>query len=158
MAASNAKALRVLAAAPEHAPGVANVAARSLPDPWPAAMFRRELERPMSRGRVALRGASCVAYVLGWRVLDEVEVLSLAVDPPWRRRGVGRRLLDSYLSELRGEGVRRDLLLAYLWYTLAARQGDEFAAAALAGLALSLSPEQIAAAEALARDWTPAAE
>jgi TPR repeat protein len=58
----------------------------------------------------------------------------------------------------RGEGVRRDLLLAYLWYTLAARQGDEFAAAALAGLALSLSPEQIAAAEALARDWTPAAE
>ncbi len=107
MAASNAEALRVLAAAPEHAPGVANVAARSLPDPWPAAVFRRELERPMSRGRVALRGASCVAYVLGWRVLDEVEVLSLAVDPPWRRRGVGRRLLDSYLSELRGEGVRR---------------------------------------------------
>ncbi len=52
----------------------------------------------------------------------------------------------------------RDLVLAYLWYTLAARQGDEFAAAALAGLALSLSPEQIAAAEALARDWTPAAE
>ncbi len=107
MAASNAKALRVLAAAPEHAPGVANVAARSLPDPWPAAMFRRELERPMSRGRVALRGASCVAYVLGWRVLDEVQVLSLAVDPPWRRRGVGRQLLDDYLSELRGEGVRR---------------------------------------------------
>ena len=107
MAASNAEALRVLAAAPEHAPGVANIAARSLPDPWPAAVFRRELERPMSRGRVALRGASCVAYVLGWRVLDEVQVLSLAVDPPWRRRGVGRRLLDEYLSELRGEGVQR---------------------------------------------------
>ena len=58
----------------------------------------------------------------------------------------------------RGEGVRRDPVLSYLWYTLAARQGDAFAAAALAGLALVMSPEQIAAAEALACGWTPAAE
>lgn len=58
----------------------------------------------------------------------------------------------------RGEGVPRDPVLSYLWYTLAARQGDAFAAAALAGLALVMSPEQIAAAEALACGWTPAAE
>lgn len=107
MARSDADALRVLTAVPGHARGVANVAARSLPDSWPEAVFRRELERPMSHGRVALSDATCVAYVLGWRVLDEVQVLSLAVDPPWRRCGVGRRLLDDYLSALRGQGVQR---------------------------------------------------
>jgi ribosomal-protein-alanine N-acetyltransferase len=45
--------------------------------------------------------------VLGWCVVDEVQVLSLAVDPCWRRRGVGRRLLNAYLDTLRSEGVRQ---------------------------------------------------
>lgn len=107
MAHSDPERIRVLSAEPVHASGVANVAARSLPDPWPEPVFRRELERPMCRGRVAVGDAGCLGYVLGWRVLDEVQVLSLAVDPPWRRRGVGRRLLGDYLSVLRGEGVQR---------------------------------------------------
>ncbi len=58
----------------------------------------------------------------------------------------------------RGEGVRQDLVRAYLWFTLSARQGDEYAAAALADLARRLTTEQITAASALARDWKPAAD
>lgn len=58
----------------------------------------------------------------------------------------------------RGEGVRRDLVRAYLWFTLAARRGDEVAAEALAGLARRMTPEQISEAETLARDWRPAAD
>lgn len=56
---------------------------------------------------------------------------------------------------MRGEGTRRDLLRAYQWFTLAARQGDAFAADALESLSARLSAAQISAAEAWARDWTP---
>ena len=56
---------------------------------------------------------------------------------------------------LRGEGVRRDPVRAYMWFTLAARQGDAIAADALAGLAREMTADQIAEAEALARDWLP---
>ncbi len=59
---------------------------------------------------------------------------------------------------VRGQGVRTSLVHAYFWYTLAARQGDPFAAGALDDLARSMSPEQVTEAKALARVWTPAAD
>ena len=51
----------------------------------------------------------------------------------------------------RGEGVARDLTRAYAWYILAARQGDAFAAQALATLAPRMSDADIADAETFAR-------
>ncbi len=55
----------------------------------------------------------------------------------------------------RGQGVRTSFVHAYFWYTLAARQGDEFAAGAVDDLARRMSPKQVAEAKALARGWTP---
>ena len=46
----------------------------------------------------------------GWRVLDEVEILSFAVDPAWRRSGVAARLLEDYLGSMQREKVRRVML------------------------------------------------
>ncbi len=56
---------------------------------------------------------------------------------------------------MRGQGTRRDLVAAYGWFTLAARQGDGFAAGELEGLAARMSAAEISQAEAWARDWTP---
>ncbi len=58
----------------------------------------------------------------------------------------------------RGQGVRRDLVRAYLWFTLAAWQGDAFAADAVIALARRMKREDIATAETLARSWTSAPE
>ena len=55
----------------------------------------------------------------------------------------------------RGEGVAVDLVRAYLWFSLAADQGDRFAMDELAGLARRMTAAQISEAEALARDWEP---
>ena len=55
----------------------------------------------------------------------------------------------------RGEGVALDRVRAYLWFSLAADQGDRFAMDALAGLARRMTAARIAEAEALARDWRP---
>ena len=55
----------------------------------------------------------------------------------------------------RGEGVGLDLVRAYLWFSLAADQGDAFAMDALAGLARRMTAARITEAEALARDWRP---
>lgn len=56
---------------------------------------------------------------------------------------------------MRGQGTRRDPGRAYGWFTLAARQGDSFAAEALESLAGRMSAAEISEAEAWARDWTP---
>ena len=58
----------------------------------------------------------------------------------------------------RGEGVALDRVRAYLWFSLAADQGDAFAMDALAGLARRMTAARITQAEALAAAWTSVAD
>jgi ribosomal-protein-alanine N-acetyltransferase len=92
---------------PDDAPELARIARASFPDPWSEAVLRAELERPSSVALVARAGGEVAGYALGWRVHDEVQLLSFAVAPAHRRRGVGRALLARYVDELRAAGVRR---------------------------------------------------
>jgi ribosomal-protein-alanine N-acetyltransferase len=55
----------------------------------------------------ALRGASLIGFILSRRVVDEAEILSVAVASAWRGRGLARRLLDLHLRRLAGLGARR---------------------------------------------------
>lgn len=61
---------------------------------------------------------------------------------------------------LNGQGVTPDNVLAYMWFDLAAAQGTQAAATQAAatardGVARQMTPEQIAQAQQLARDWKP---
>jgi ribosomal-protein-alanine N-acetyltransferase len=89
------------------AAGLTRVAARSFDDPWSESAFRAELERPICRALVAFsRDKGVIGYVLGWRVGDEAQILSVAVDPTRRREGIALCLLEDYLARLRREGVQ----------------------------------------------------
>jgi len=55
----------------------------------------------------------------------------------------------------RGEGVLQDYVEAHKWYNLAASRGQRLAATARDAVAERMTPEQIAAAQQLARDWRP---
>ena len=54
-----------------------------------------------------------------------------------------------------GQGVVRDYVQAHLWWSLAARQGNRAATKARNNVAKSMTPEQIAEAQNLAREWKP---
>ena len=106
-------------AEPSHADAaaLARIMRRSFAEGWSEDAFRKELARPATRARVAVASSEecgeseeCVGYVLGWRVLDEVEILSFAVDPAWRRSGVATWLLEDYLDSMQREKVRRVML------------------------------------------------
>ena len=90
-----------------HARELAGVAERSFDDPWSEESFRKELERPRTLALRASSGPTAVGYALGWRVLDEAELQSIAVLPEWRRDGLGRALLAAFCAELQAEGVVR---------------------------------------------------
>jgi len=55
----------------------------------------------------------------------------------------------------RGDGVPQDYVQAYMWYHLGAANGATRGAALRDALAKQMTPDQIAEAQKLAREWKP---
>jgi ribosomal protein S18 acetylase RimI-like enzyme len=93
-------AARVERAGPADAAALAALAAASLPEPWSEAGFAAELGAPAARVWL-VRGPAGgpVGYLAAHRVLDELQVHSLAVAEAERRRGLGRALVEHALAE-----------------------------------------------------------
>ncbi len=67
----------------------------------------------------------------------------------------GDPLAQSYLGGMyaEGEGLPKDYVLAHMWATLAAVQGNENAVKGRDLLEEVMTPAQLAAAQRLAREW-----
>ena len=67
--------------------------------PWPDDAYRNELLTNRLASYVVARAADTVVGFAGlWVMVDEAHVTTFAVDPGWRRRGVGERLLLALLD------------------------------------------------------------
>ncbi|MBU5637310.1 ribosomal protein S18-alanine N-acetyltransferase [Geomonas sp. Red69] len=74
---------------------VLEIESASFPRPWTRRHFLDEMESPGSHPVVAVTGAGKVAgYLCLKQVLDEAEILDVAVDPGARGGGIGRALVD----------------------------------------------------------------
>jgi len=83
-------------------PRIIEIERMAYTSPWSLKSFERELTLPFSRTVVAAEeGASrdLVGFLCRWLVADECHVLNIAVDPEYRRRGVGFLLLDTTIAE-----------------------------------------------------------
>lgn len=90
---------------------VAAIEKASFSDPWPKAAFGR-----LAGDSVAIflvggtSDAGVDGYTVAFAAADEGEVLNVAVSSDARRTGLGGRLLDAVLLELRARGVRAAFL------------------------------------------------
>ena len=73
-----------------------------------AHLFVAEAELPGRGDGDGTRGGrlALVGYAAVWVVLDQAELGDLAVDDPWRRRGIAQQLVDAVLVRVRELGVR----------------------------------------------------
>lgn len=100
--------LTVRPARPEDLERIAILEDAAFEDSWPRDLLAYELTHPRAFLLVACRGedAPLPGYVLFHRVAGEAELLRLAVDPPERRRGIGRVLVERGLERLRRESIQ----------------------------------------------------
>jgi ribosomal-protein-alanine N-acetyltransferase len=105
--ARGASGVRVIAAAPGHADVLAQLHATSFAAPWSAEDFAQFLRQPGMTAWVAghKQPGDAAGFILTRRVAEEAEVLTIAVEPAARKRGLGRALLARALDELRTHGV-----------------------------------------------------
>lgn len=74
---------------------------------WSRDAFEDELERRESRIWVLCEGDRIAALLVIWRVLDEVEILDVAVDPAFQGLGLGRFLLETLIALAPVQGVKK---------------------------------------------------
>jgi ribosomal-protein-alanine N-acetyltransferase len=90
---------------PDDAPRLAELEKAAFVHPWSADQLAAELAK---EGAVALGlddGECLAAAILCATVLDEAELLRVATRPGCRRQGLGERLLDEAVAELRRRGI-----------------------------------------------------
>ncbi len=100
---------RVEPLAPGHAGTVAAIHGASFAAPWTALDFESLLAEAAvtADGLFFGRSKEPHGFALSRRVLDEAEVLSVAVTPAYRGQGYARPLLRRHLDALAARGVRR---------------------------------------------------
>jgi ribosomal protein S18 acetylase RimI-like enzyme len=85
------------------------IAAGSFARPWSRRNFDEERAAPGATlwlVRAAAGDSGPAGYLAARRILDELHVFSLAVDPVWRGRGAGRALLRAVLAFEAARGAR----------------------------------------------------
>jgi len=91
---------------PADAAAIAAVHGRSFRRGWDEDEIRRLLlDRNVTAQRLTI-GAKLVGFILSRTAADEAEILSVAIAPGWKGRGLSRQLLDLHLRRLAGTGVR----------------------------------------------------
>jgi len=97
---------------PQAAEACAKIHAQSFAHPWPAAEFETLLAARDVVGEAVMAAAwwerrgGLAGFVLSRIVLDEAEILTIAVAPEHRRKGLGGALLGSHLATLTARGVK----------------------------------------------------
>ena len=112
--------------------------------------FRKAAEQNYAKAQYNLG----VCFYAGEGVAKDPEAVK------WYRKAAEQNNAEGQLylglSYVKGEGVAEDLVEAYKWLLLAARQGDESAKKIVTNpLESSLRPEQIAEGQKRAREFKP---
>jgi [ribosomal protein S18]-alanine N-acetyltransferase len=78
--------------------------------PWDLASIRGIFMAHLKYFLIAERNKEVVGFICGRRMLDEAEILNLAVDPQARRLGVAHALLQALLESYAHENVLKVFL------------------------------------------------
>ncbi len=105
----------------QHVSAVARLEKECFSSPWSEGAVGAELSNPLSLWIVALDNEQVVGYVGSQSVLGEGDMMNLAVDPAYRRQGIGGRLVANLIARL------KEIQVSSL--TLEVRASNEAAAA-----------------------------
>jgi len=75
--------------------------------PWSERFFRQEMQVECARSFLAVVDGRIAGYILFWLLPGAIDIHNIAVHSDFRRRGLGRRLLEQVMLEARGRASSR---------------------------------------------------
>ena len=90
----------------QHVSQVAELEKLCFSDPWSEKSVASELNNSLSCWLVAEENGVVTGYVGSQTVIDESDMMNVAVHPDCRRRGIGRALIERLVAELKKTPVK----------------------------------------------------
>ena len=88
----------------EHVTQVAELEKLCFRDPWSEKSVASELNNPLSLWLVAVDGERVAGYVGSQTVMEESDMMNVAVHPDYRKQGIATALIVGLVEELRKRG------------------------------------------------------
>lgn len=87
-----------------HVAQVAELEKMCFSDPWSENSVASELKNPLSLWLIAEENQTICGYVGSQTVLDETDMMNIAVHPDYRRRGIAAALIVELIHQLKEQG------------------------------------------------------
>lgn len=87
-----------------HVSQVAQLEKLCFSDPWSENSIASELENPLALWLVAEKNGAVVGYVGSQTVMDETDMMNIAVHPDHRRQGIAEALIEALIIALKQKG------------------------------------------------------
>ena len=91
---------------PSHVAQIARLEKICFSDPWSENSIASELENKLAFWLVAVEGDTVAGYIGSQTVMEETDMMNVAVHPDFRRRGIAKALVNGLVEELKAMGSR----------------------------------------------------
>ncbi len=77
---------------------VVEIENQSFSDPWKKEFFLDEISNALAYPLVAKLNQNVVGYACLWIFLGELQIANIAVAPPFRKKGIGKKIMEKIIS------------------------------------------------------------
>ena len=89
-----------------HVAQIAELEKQCFSDPWSEKSVASELENPLALWLAAVENSRVLGYAGSQTVMDETDMMNIAVHPDFRHQGIAKGLIESLIAELKERGSR----------------------------------------------------
>ena len=89
-----------------HVAQIAGLEKLCFSDPWSERSIASELENKLAFWLVATEGETVAGYIGSQTVMDETDMMNVAVHPDFRRQGIAEALVNGLVAHLKTIGSR----------------------------------------------------